>query len=257
MNATNSIFRIFSFFLVLFITINSAAQTRQEIYFNEQWTFKGTSITGTHVIETVDLPHTWNNKDAQEGIKYLRSVGMYTKRFPADPSWVGKRVFIRFEGVNITASVKVNDNEIGVHKGGYAAFCYELSEHLRFDEDNTVEVTVSNEENLEVIPLVGDFNNYGGIYRPVSLLVLNPICITPLDYASSGIFITQKNVSEQQATVEVLTKISNGSDSDSKISYRAIILDQNGEEVASRSSDHALAMDQNEFVHSLKLVQYL
>ena len=184
--------------LLLFLSYLGTAQPRLNISFNDQWQFEGTTVAGGTIKEMVSVPHTWNAKDAQMGVKYYRGKGVYTKNFAVDQSWQGKRVFIRFEGVNITAEVKVNGKELGTHKGGYAAFSFELTDHLLYGENNEIKVIVSNEENLEVIPLVGDFNNYGGIYRPVELIVTDPICITPLDYASPGVYISQSNVSEQE-----------------------------------------------------------
>ena len=53
--------------------------------------------------------------------------------------------------------------------------------------ENLLEVAVSNRKELNIAPLEGDFTVFGGIYRPVSLLLLPKACITPLDYASSGV----------------------------------------------------------------------
>ena len=240
--------------IILFgFSFNATGQVRNEIPFNAQWNFQIESITGLEVDELVNLPHTWNARDAQEGIKYLRSTGHYSKRFVADKSWSGKRVFIRFEGANISSSTKINGQQLGEHKGGYAAFCYELTDHLMFDQENLIEVDVSNEENLEVIPLVGDFNNYGGIYRPVSLLILNPVCITPLDYASPGIYITQKNVSERSAEVEVLTKVSNSSDQNVKIDYRVSILNDAREVLDSKIGAYDIGVGEMEIVQAFTI----
>ena len=171
---------VISFAILLLGIPDIKAQGREEIPFNDNWKFQGQSVSGLPIDEIVSLPHSWNKFDAQEGIKYYKGTGKYVKSFEAIKSWSGSRVFIRFEGVNITAKVVLNGQKIGEHKGGYAAFCFELTEHLLTDQKNSIEVTVSNEVNLEIIPLVGDFNNYGGIYRPVNLIVTDPVCITPL-----------------------------------------------------------------------------
>ena len=60
----------------------------------------------------------------------------------------------------------------------------------------------------DVAPLGGDFNIYGGLYRPVRLLVNGPVCILPLDHGSSGLAVFQKKVSEQQADLEVRVQLS-------------------------------------------------
>ena len=163
-------------------------------------------------MEIVNLPHSWNKKDAQEGLPYHRGSGKYTKSFAANKAWMKKRIFIRFDGANITTHVTLNGHNLGEHKGGYAAFVFEITDHLLYDLENSIEIIVNNEANLEVIPLVGDFNNYGGIYRPINLIVTETICISPIDYASPGIYLKQSNVSKQNADIEVLTKISNESE---------------------------------------------
>ncbi|NND07610.1 MAG: beta-galactosidase [Saprospiraceae bacterium] len=195
--------------LSLIQTNQTLAQVRRTIDFNKEWKFVGQSVTGLEKDEMVTLPHSWNAADAQLGIAYHRGICRYVKTFDAEDDWRNKRVFIRFDGVNITSEVIINGKNLGEHRGGYAAFVYEISDHLKFSEENNIEVIVSNEATLDVLPLVGDFNNYGGIYRPVSLLVTEPICISPLDYASPGIYIEQKSVSEAHADLEVVTKLSN------------------------------------------------
>ncbi|WP_158069606.1 glycoside hydrolase family 2 protein [Moorena bouillonii] len=203
--------------------------------------------------EMVTIPHSWNRTDAQEGIPYFRGEGTYTKMFIAEESWVGKRIFIHFEGVNIIAKVQLNDREIGTHKGGYAAFSYEITDQLLLGQENELVVTVSNAVNSEVIPLVGDFNNYGGIYRPIQLIIADEICITPLDYASPGIYIRQRNVSKGSAEVNVLTKISNGSDSNHEIGYQTVILNAKGEVVSKQLTKHTVALGTTDLTHDYNI----
>ncbi len=220
----------FIFLFVLFLVSGLSenyAQTRQIIDFNNDWHFSGQSVSGLELEEDIMLPHTWNASDAQEGINYYRGKGNYTKTFETDPSWENKRIFIRFEGVNIMSTTQLNGKELGEHKGGYAAFCYEITDHLDWEGMNILQVEVSNEVNLEVPPLVGDFNNYGGIYRPVEILVTEQICISPLDYASPGVYLAQKEVNENQAKVQVKTLISNTGDK-VDIEYRVTLYDPEG-----------------------------
>jgi beta-galactosidase len=232
-----------------FLWSSPAGAQRTEINFNDHWNFQGQSVSGATIEETITLPHTWNARDAQEGIPYYRGDGRYTKSFDAQPEWRNRRVFIRFEGANIQSKVVFNGQELGAHKGGYAAFCYELTDRLRYDQPNTLEVTVNNEANLEIPPLVGDFNNYGGIYRPVQLLVTAPVCITPLDYASPGIYLKQKSVSKEQADVEVLTKLSNGSGAETTVAYRTTVLNAAGAIVQTTTDDHVLPAGESELSH--------
>ena len=245
-------------FLLIVITfyplIYLQAQVRQVMSFNDQWSFQGQSISGLERNEIVNLPHTWNATDAQKGIKYYRGSGHYIKTFDVDENWANQRIFIRFEGANITSKVTINGHELGEHKGGYAAFCYEITDHLLYNQKNTIEVVVNNEENLEVIPLVGDFNNYGGIYRPVSLIFTHPICITPLDYASPGIYLKQENVTKDNADVIVLTKVSNSYKEQQQITYKTTILTDSGTVIDSQISEVELAFGESEMSHAYTMI---
>jgi beta-galactosidase len=58
--------------------------------------------------------------------------------------------------------------------------------------------------------LSGDFDVDGGIYRPVHLFATDAVCITPLDSASAGVYLTTRALTDEQAQVEVRTLVSNG-----------------------------------------------
>lgn len=231
------------YLLLIFWSVALFAQ-REEIPLNTEWEFQSLSASGLINIESINLPHTWNNKDVQQGITQHRTMGIYSKPFFVKKDWSNKRVFIHFEGANITTTVMLNGAMVGIHKGGYAAFSFELTPHLVFDKVNILEIRVSNELDMSVIPLVGDFNNYGGIYRPVKLIITeNPLCISPLDYASSGIYIKQINVSEQSANIEVLTKYL--SKEKALVEYKTTILDANGQPINTQTTEEAISMDKD------------
>ena len=241
------------FLLLLFWSVVVYGQ-RQEISFNEDWQFESTSPSGLTYQQSINLPHTWNAKDAQQGITQHRTKGIYTKSFFVEKDWLQKRVFIHFEGANITTTVFLNSQKVGQHKGGYAAFAFELTPYLAYEKNNILKVEVSNELDMSVIPLVGDFNNYGGIYRPVRLIVTErQLCISPLDYASPGIYIQPTNVSEQSADIEILTKYL--SKDKALIEYKTTVLDGAGNIVATKTTEEAISMDKNgAFIHNYNII---
>jgi beta-galactosidase len=125
----------------------------------------------------------------------------------------------------------VNKHFVTEHKGGYTAFCVEITSFVKPGEANQVEIQVSNAARADVLPLCGDFNVYGGIHRPVSLLVTAKDCISPLDHASPGVYLTPGSVSEQSAIVNILTKLSVTATAGLKI--RSDVLDARQHVVAS------------------------
>jgi beta-galactosidase len=179
----------------------------------------------------VDLPHTWNAKDGPAGFAYYRGLGTYSKEIFIDEADRLKRVFLKFEGANTITDVFVNDTHAGQHKGGYAAFIFELTDLLRYGDDNTIEVRVDNSFSNEIMPLSGDFNIYGGIYRPVHLIFTDKVCISPLDYASPGVYLKQTSVSKAEASVDVITKISNGETNTTELTVRTTVRNAENEAV--------------------------
>lgn len=197
--------------LLFFCNISMFAQ-RQDILLNNQWEFRFSHQVQKGTEVRVDLPHTWNAQDALSGkIDYKRGIGNYEKHLFIRSEWAGKRLFLRFEGVNSIADVFINRRHIGEHRGGYGAFVFEITNHVEYGKENSILVRVNNAEQLDVMPLVGDFNFYGGIYRDVHLLIMDKICISPLDYASPGVRLIQDSVSHEFARVKALVELSNGS----------------------------------------------
>lgn len=209
---SNSIQRLFLLLSLVFVTTISSAQ-RAVIPLNNDWLFRFSHEVHKGSGHKVVLPHTWNAVDALSGKPdYKRGIGNYSRSLFVPASWQGRRIFIRFEGANTTTDLFLNGKHIGEHRGGYGAFIFELTDKLIYGAKNQLLVRVNNAEQLDVMPLVGDFNFYGGIYRNVALLLTNDVCISPLDYASPGIYLRQMKVDAQQADVKADVMLDNPTD---------------------------------------------
>lgn len=164
------------------------------------WEFTGPDGTTT----TVDLPHTWNARDGQDGGNdYWRGTCIYHTRFAAPQfNTASQQVWIQFDGVNASAHVVLNGSPVCNHDGGYSTFRANITELLRDENELTVEV--DNSKNDRVYPQKADFTFYGGIYRDVSLMVVSKNHFT-LDYfGGPGIRITP-TVQGADASVQVTT----------------------------------------------------
>ena len=209
---SNSIQRLFLLLSLVFVTTISSAR-RAVIPLNNDWLFRFSHEVHKGSGHKVTLPHTWNAVDALSGKPdYKRGIGNYSRSLFVPASWQGRRIFIRFEGANTTTDLFLNGKHIGEHRGGYGAFIFELTDKLIYGAKNQLLVRVNNAEQLDVMPLVGDFNFYGGIYRNVALLLTNDVCISPLDYASPGIYLRQTKVDAQQADVKADVMLDNPTD---------------------------------------------
>lgn len=224
--------KFFLIFLLIGIMTDSFAE-RQRIALNDSWEFYPALHVGSQkpLPTAVSLPHTWNNTDVLQHSNYLRTTMWYRRTLRIDEQTAdAKRIFLYFHGVNSMATVYVNKNLSGEHKGGYTAFCLEITPYIK-GGDNTIEVLVSNAFRTDIAPVTGDFNIFGGIHRPVELIVTDRNCISPLDYASSGVYLKQSNVTDKNADLEIITKLS-VTDMAHDLRVRSIVTDAGADTLA-------------------------
>lgn len=227
--------------LVLFFSCAyGKAQSRQVLNMNQDWKFKKTkdSFGAGDDWKTINLPHTWNAEDMQLTKNFYEGEGEYKKEISFGEEYRDKRIFLRFEGVGQVAQVYVNDKLIGTHKGSYSAFCFEISYAIKLGEKNTILVKVNNKARKDIIPVNHFlFGIYGGIYRPVQMIVTNKLNISTTDYASPGVYLSQKNVSPKSAELNVAVKVENKFSSTQELVLKTTIYDKQGTVVLVKSSD--------------------
>ena len=187
----------------------------------------------------VTVPHTWNAQDGQTR-EYHRGIGWYRLRLKPESLPAGKRFFLRFEAASIIARVFVNGEKVGEHRGAFGAFCFEITKFIKPEGEAVVAVQVDNTHQPDIAPLKGDFNMFGGLYRPAALLVLDTTCITPLDYASPGIYIRQEKVAAAQADLAITAKLSHAGAAPVPATITASIVDAAGQEVAKMTENVTL-----------------
>ncbi len=162
---------------------------------NKDWHFQ---ITGKYD-ERVDVPHTWNAIDGQDGGNdYLRALATYEKTFDApDFDKDKERVYIQFDGVNSESTVYLNGEKMIRHEGGYSTFRTDITDYLK-DVGNILKVNVDNRPNTRVYPQKADFTFYGGIYRDVNLIVVNKNHFDLDYYGGNGVQVKAKPVEGYQ-----------------------------------------------------------
>lgn len=228
------------------------AEGRKVESFNSGWSFKKAPAEKELAINApkwdkgwseVEIPHTWNAKDMQvQANSFYEGAAYYKKQYFFPAELKNKRVFLRFEGVGSCAEVFVNGMLATSHKGGYSAFACEISPLLKAGEENEIIVKADNKSRPDVIPVNHNlFGVYGGIYRPVWLVVTEPYNISVTDCASPGVYVTQKNVSKKQADVKVKVKLDNGTLQPAPVTLQNTIYDQEGKQVATHSQSFELS----------------
>lgn len=232
--------------------VTMRAEGRSVESFNSGWSFKKAPAEKELAVNArkwdsgwseVEIPHTWNAKDMQvQADNFYEGAAYYKKQYFFPTELKGKRVFLRFEGVGSCAEVFVNGMLATSHKGGYSAFACEISPLLKAGEENEIIVKADNKSRPDVIPINHNlFGVYGGIYRPVWLIVTEPYNISVTDCASPGVYVTQKNVSKKQADVNVKVKLDNGTLQPAPVTLQNTIYNQEGKQIATQSRSFELS----------------
>ena len=172
---------------------------RKEILMNKGWTF--VYFDGTR--QELDLPHTWNAKDGQDGGNdYRRGTCVYEKTFAAPDFGPKERVYLDFAGVNASAKVTLNGTVVMTHDGGYSTFRSDVTDVLK--PGNHLVGAVDNSVNDKVYPQKADFTFYGGIYRDVKLIVVDQHHFD-MDYCGGPGIAVHADVKGSDAIVRVRT----------------------------------------------------
>ena len=236
-------------FILLFIVGWAQAQQRVVYTINDGWKFTKGSPFEAQLAgcddsswETVNIPHTWNNKDADDETPgFYRGPAWYRKQLFVDKSQEGRQAVIYFEGANQEVRFYLNGQFVGEHKGGYTRFCFDITSHLRYGQENLFAIYVNNVYNPNIPPLSADFTFFGGIYRDVYLQFMNPVHIATNDYASSGVYIRTPEVNNSAASVEITTLLTNNTLQPAEIRVENVICDADGKEVKKTHAEIKLA----------------
>ncbi len=195
---------------------------------NRDWRFCKENVGPEAAVtagELLDLPHTWNALDGQDGGNdYYRGTCWYSRRFAKPDLAPDGECWVEFRGVNSSAEVWCNGTKLATHHGGYSTFRVDLTDVLA--EENVLVVSADNAPNDFVYPQRADFTFYGGIYRDVYLLTV-PANHFALDCdGGPGIWVTPV-MDGATAHVRVQTEVAGSGD------VRVTLLDRDGTVVGS------------------------
>ena len=185
---------------------------RTLININKGWKFIQKNIQPENFMnekfKKVNLPHTWNNLDGQDGgADYYRGTCWYYKNLGKIKRSENDVVYLEFKGVNSICDVYLNGKAICHHEGGFSTFRVRIDEELT-SSVNELLVKVDNSSNDYVYPQMADFTFFGGIYRDVNLIVTNKTHFD-LDYfGGDGVAVTPV-VEGKKAKVNVQAWVTN------------------------------------------------
>ena len=209
---------------------------RNVLNINKNWTFvKGMTEAPASLPQTgeqIDLPHTWNAVDGQDGGNdYFRGTCCYARTLRKEELPAGEKYFLEIHGANSSADVYMNGKRLAHHDGGYSTWRVEITNTLR--NENCLVILVDNEANETVYPQTADFTFYGGLYRDVNVVAVPETHFELEHLGCPGIYVTPV-MEGTDAKVAVQTYIMDLKAGD-QVRFR--ILDAEGNVVAEESGN--------------------
>ena len=166
---------------------------RQIISLNRKWAFsKEATAVPTEVSDRwnfVNLPHTWNAIDGQDGnADYYRGTAYYAKSIDKVDLPSAEKFFLEINGASASAKVYWNGKQLAEHHGGYSTWRVDVTEAI--SDTNLIVIEVDNSINDFVYPQHADFTFYGGLYRDVNLIAVAASHFDLMYYGGPGIKVT-------------------------------------------------------------------
>ena len=175
---------------------------RNVVNLNQNWLFvKDTADIQCKGGEEINLPHSWNAVDGQDGGNdYFRGSCLYKKILNKAELPVADQYFLEFRGTNSSADLFVGGKKLAHHDGGYSTWRVNVTDFL--SENTEISLIVDNSPSETVYPQMADFTFYGGIYRDVNLICVHNSHFDLEYFGGQGLMITP-TVEGMDAKVEV------------------------------------------------------
>ncbi|MDU6824098.1 glycoside hydrolase family 2 protein [Intestinibacter bartlettii] len=183
---------------------------RQIYNFNTKWGFSKEALEAPTTMperwDWVNIPHTWNNIDGQDGGNDLyRGTAFYAKELEKMDLPKADRYFLEIQGANSSAILYINGKKLANHDGGYSTWRVDITDAL--EDKNLFVFEVDNSQNDRVYPQNADFTFYGGIYRDLNIIAVNESHFDLEYYGTPGIKVTPEVVGKDaKVEVEVFVK---------------------------------------------------
>lgn len=159
------------------------------------------------------VPGSWNEQ-YDDLFGYL-DLAWYVKKVYVPSCWQGQRIFIRVGSAVYLGTVYLNGVKIGSHEGGHLPFAFEITDQVKWDQENVLAISVENVLKPERVPsgnmpgndmsmfmstpkTTYDFYPFSGIHRPVVLYSV------PQNYIED---VTVVTTLEPKAEVKVTVKL--------------------------------------------------
>ena len=208
---------------------------RKIININRKWAFAKEAEIPAAIPEKwnfVNLPHTWNAIDGQDGGNdYYRGTCCYVRELDREEIPEADRYYLEIRGANSSADVYVNGKKLAHHDGGYSTWRVDITDAM--DVKNLIAITVDNSANETVYPQMADFTFYGGLYRDVNIIAVSNSHFDLDYYGAPGVKVTPA-VDGADARVEIEAFVTNAMEAQTLV---YTVRDAEGSVVAETSTD--------------------
>ena len=236
-----------SFFLLALLNAQTTLSSREKYNFNPSWKmFVGDDSTAKAIDfddskwKPVTLPHAFNEDDAfKVSIDELTTgIVWYRKHFSIAKDKSNKKVFIEFEGIRHGGEFFINGKSIGLNENGVMAFGFDVTDDIKFGEDNIIAARIDNSWNYHEKATGSGFQwndknfyaNYGGINKNVWLHFTDKIYQTlPLfsNLGTTGVYVyaTDFEIAKHAAIIHAESQIKNETTATHSLQYEVKIED--------------------------------
>ncbi|HQO70606.1 MAG TPA: glycoside hydrolase family 2 TIM barrel-domain containing protein, partial [Clostridia bacterium] len=192
----------------------------------------------------VNLPHTWNATDGQDGGNdYYRGTCYYAKQIIKADLPQTDCYYLEIKGANSSCDVFLDGKHLAHHDGGYSTWRVDITND--FNNENLLVIAVDNSPNEKVYPQVADFTFYGGLYRDVNIVCVSKSHFCLDYYGGPGLKVTPE-ILENDAKIHIETWV-NSLDNNQEIRYT--IYDSKNNEIAKRETNETKTVLDIENVH--------
>lgn len=232
---------------------------REKICFNDNWSFSLSDNPKASETDfddkdwrVLNLPHDWaiegdfskDNPSGTGGGALPGGTGWYRKTFVPGNEDSDKIIRIDFDGIYMNSEVFINGQSLGKRPYGYISFGYDITPYLKWNEKNVIAVRVDNSEQPN-----SRWYSGCGIYRNVWLTKTNPVHVDEW-----GTYVTASDISNNNATLNIVTTVQNSGNDDEAVILKSILNDMNGTVVAeTESSVSVVAGQKSDVNHTLNI----
>ena len=209
--------------------------------FSQEWIFYKEDMPQDK--EKVNLPHDAMIREIRGKDRITGPAGgyfpggnyVYEKKFQVPADVKNETWILEVEGAYQEAFVFLNGNFVIANHNGYMGFYADLTSFLRYGMENTVEIKVKNDSQVN-----SRWYSGSGLYRPVWLWRGGTVRI-----AQNGLKISTPEVEREVSQVQLCSRLIYEGCKTEKVRMYTVLKDQQGKTVAAESTPVTLFKGEN------------